>query len=347
MTKSVRYLLALIAGAALLLGGCSAIDEDRSDCGNDFGINYELRLVTNMSTEIRTELGMDTQIAVAGALKTFLQDIFTDFAHDVDLSFYDVRDGFLRLHHEKHTMDASETSYSLFLPVRAYMHTAVANLSYNPVVDLTGDETCYEARLQQVDQDTLDIHTTGLFTARLPMDVLEGVDQEFNVHLYMANCASALVLDPRNVGIEDMKAFSTGYATSFAVCDSIFRFPDAKDPVIRARRINVPGDPNYCFCSVNFPSREEPRTRTVIDTTDPFITDLQDESLWEYHVYVTLSDGSITKSVLYLRSPLRAGQFKVITGRIGDQGEVITDDLDVGVSVQLDWNEGINHEIPL
>ena len=49
--------------------------------------------------------------------------------------------------------------------------------------------------LQQVAGDTIDSHDTGLFTARLPMRVLNGVNQNFDVRLYMANCAVCLIID--------------------------------------------------------------------------------------------------------------------------------------------------------
>lgn len=337
--RRFRFFTAL--GAALLLaGGCCAIDEDRSDCDQDFGIDYELRLVTNMSTEIRTQLGMETDVAVAAALKEYLKDIFTDFAHDVDLSFYDVQGDSLRLHHESHIMDANQTSYALFLPVRRYMHTAIANLEDNRQAVLRDDDRCHPAKLRQETPDTIGIHGTGLFTARLPMDILEGTDQQFHVHLYMANCASALVLDPRQVATTQVKAFTTGFATGFSICDSLFRF-SGKGPVVRTERVPVNDSPELCFCSVNFPSREKPQTKVVIETEDPFLAEAQEESLWEYHVYVTLPGGSITRSVLYLRKPLRAGQLKIIRGYLGGEGQVITEDHDVGVSVQLDWTPGM------
>ena len=40
----------------LTAGSCSVIDEDQSDCVEQAKLDYELRLVTNMTTELRTEL---------------------------------------------------------------------------------------------------------------------------------------------------------------------------------------------------------------------------------------------------------------------------------------------------
>ena len=91
-------------GAAL--AGCSMIDEDQSDCGKEAKIDYELRLITNMSIEIETQLDEINDKDVIEALREYLKNIFTDFAHDVDLSFYDTQGDSARLYHDQHVMDA-------------------------------------------------------------------------------------------------------------------------------------------------------------------------------------------------------------------------------------------------
>ena len=42
--------------ALLLLTGCSTIDDDLSDCGVDYQMDYHLQLVTNFNTELQTQL---------------------------------------------------------------------------------------------------------------------------------------------------------------------------------------------------------------------------------------------------------------------------------------------------
>ena len=115
-----------MAVALVLPQGCSLLDENLEDCEKDHLLNYELRLVTNMSTEINTQLetdiSTDVELAAAAALRNYLKNIFTDFAHDVDLSFYDVVEDSVRLHHEAHIMDANQSSYTLYIPVHRYMH---------------------------------------------------------------------------------------------------------------------------------------------------------------------------------------------------------------------------------
>lgn len=353
--KMRTHTIALWLMSLLLMVGCSTIDDDLSDCGNEYELDYELRLVTNMTTELKTQLSTQTELSLAHSLRTHLSDVFTDFAHDVDLSFYDTQGDSLRLQHDEHIMDANQASYTLNLPKRQYMHLAVANIVDDKLVDLVDDDRCHRSKLillqggslRSIDDDAIDSHTTGIFTARQPMEVLEGVDQEFNVHLYMANCAAVLVIDTIGSGVKDIKVYSKGFATGFNIADSSYVFV-SEPPLVRTRLVTSEDDENgeLAFCSVTFPSREaddsegNSKTRTVIETEDPFITPLADESLWEFHIYATAHDESTTLTKLFIRHPLRAGQLMIIKAKARPDGSVDTSNPTVGVSVTLNWNEG-------
>lgn len=343
----------------LAFASCSTIDDDLSQCGNDYELDYELRLVTNMTTELKTQLTTETELNLAQALRTHLSDIFTDFAHDVDLSFYDTQVDSLRLQHDEHIMDANQASYTLYLPMRQYMHLAVANIVDNPLVSLANDERCHQSTLLQnpslsqapvlrsESDEIVQSHTTGIFTARQPMEVLEGVDQQFNVHLYMANCAAALVVDTIGSGIREMKVYATGFATGFNIADSAFIYSN-KPPLVIANPVQAQNSDEVAFCTVNFPSPEpeptEASTRVVIETTDPFVGPTSDKSLWEFRIYTMTHDGTTTENVLYIRRPLRAGQLMIIKVKARPDGSVTTGDSTVGVSVTLNWNDGGHHE---
>ena len=121
------------------------IDEDQSDCGVQAKVDYEMRLVTNMSTEIQTQLTTQMDLEMATALRNYLSGIFTDYAHDVDLSFYDTVGDSVRLKHDRHIMDANEASYTLNLPMRQYMHLAVANLVEHEHVPRLGKQVARHA----------------------------------------------------------------------------------------------------------------------------------------------------------------------------------------------------------
>lgn len=321
---------------AAAFNGCSLIDEDLHNCGKECKIEYELRLVTNMTTEINTQLDIITDLQVSDALKNYLSNIFTDYAHDIDLSFYDVKEDSLRLHHENHIMDGSQTSYTLHIPVRHYMHTAAANVLENGTVKLDGDERCHTARFLQEASDTIGVHRTGLFSARLPMNVEEGIDQTFNVRLYMANCAAALVVTNEQCPkMRDMRVVTTGFASGFALADSVYHFNGSS--VIRADRLDLPGMEKLCFVSVNFPSRDPLPTRSYIETEEPFKGSGTGETLWEIQAYVTLEDGTVTRTVFSLDEPLRAGEFRILRARTRGDGGLAPFDSKVGVSVELGW----------
>ena len=101
------------------------------------------------------------------------------------------------------------------------------------------------------------------------------------------------------------------------------------------------------FCSVTFPSPEQPATRTVIETEEPFVRPEADGSLWELRVYIVTSDGSTTENILYVNTPLLAGQLKVIKAKVRANGSIGTDDKTVAISVKLNWNEGGGHDVEL
>lgn len=335
--------MGLLLSAFWLTAGCSSIDDDLSDCDNNFKVDYQLRLVTNMTTELKTQLTTITELSVANALMVHLKDIFTDFAHDVDLSFYDTEGTLNRLQHDQHIMDANQSSYTLTLPMRKYMHLAIANIKNNDVVSLTKDEYSPSSMLQQAKgqvTDGLEIlppHTTGLFTARQPIEVLSGVDQTFNVHLYMANSAVALVLDTKEQPYADLKVYATGFAEAFYIRDSTYVFTNTS-PLVKAEPVATESK-LLCFCSVNFPSRDDiPATKSRAEKEPAF---------WQFKVYLTKTDGTVTETILDINEPLQAGNLKIIKGELDDDGAVKPYNSTVGVSVTLNWNSGGDYVTPI
>ena len=358
MMKRAFGILSII----LAFTGCKLIDEDLSGCPDEYTIKYEMRLVTNVQTEIETELSLVTEQHAAKALREYLKDIFSDFAHDVDLSFYDDQPPMEVLQHFTDIMDANQTEYTLHLPVRQYMHLAVANIVDNHLVGLSGEQQCHSSILKQTTPDGKSItpHNTGLFTARLPMDIIEGIDQQFKVNLYMANCATALVMDRSKApALKGISAFTTGFAESFGIADSTYTFDS--EFLVKADELAVEDGPFGCWVTVNFPSRDvkgpgpspapaagkTPSTKVVIETTDPFIAASADESLWEWRVYVTLADDTVVETCLGLAKPLRAGQLKILKVRIDTDGRIIPDDATVATSVNMNWQAGPGGEVIL
>jgi hypothetical protein len=170
------------------------------------------------------------------------------------------------------------------------------------------------------------------------MEVLSGVDQTFNVHLYMANSAATLVLDTKGHAFSDIKVYTTGFADAFYVRDSTYVYSETP-PLVIAERVATDSK-LLCFCSVNFPSRDampaSVKTRAQGDA-----------SLWQFKVYLTKTDGTITETILDIDEPLKAGDLKIIKGELDDEGAVRPYNSTVGVSVTLNWNDAGNYDTPL
>ena len=350
MVRSFRHILWVLLGAAALTG-CCLVDEDMADCETEYEIRYEVRLVTNMSSELKVRLGQEADAPIASAIRARLQDVFSDYARDIDLGFYDVIRGeaagdSLRRHHGRHELNGSEGRFSFYLPVREYMHLAVANEVQSGLVSLEGDGVCHRSRLVQEVRDTVPSHRSALYTARLPMKVSAEGPYRFDATLYMANSATALVVDTLGSHIRKLEAYATGFATGFNVCDSTYAFQYT--PYVKPDRVDVPGTGSACFVTVNYPSRDtRPGTRTIVDTEAPFISDPAGEPLWNYWIYATLPDGTVTRNRLLVYNPLRAGQLRILRVRLYPNGSVTPGDPTVGVSVTLDWRPGMDQEIIL
>ncbi|MBO7419108.1 MAG: hypothetical protein J6U14_09285 [Bacteroidaceae bacterium] len=347
--------IGLFLVAMLAFTACGQIDDDLSDCEVTPGpgpepeleANFQINVITNVKTnEVEAELStVDKE--VADAIREYLKDIFAEYAHDIDLSFYNTEGDSSRLYHESHIMDARERAYKMHLPVRDYMHASMANIEDNPLVASVGVERNHTLALNQVKKDTIDSHNTGLFTGRLPMHLVANQSQTFDVNLYMANCSSALVVDSTSVKISNMRAFATGFATDFQIADSAFVYP-AKSPMVKSDMLSVSGNTKeLVFCNVNFPSKNpyswlhvgsaSTRNDVIVQESDP----LEGISIWRYVALVTLPGGSVTRSDIWVKEPLLAGELKIIKGYLDGQGGVHTDsEAVVGVSITIDWKPG-------
>lgn len=351
MRKIWFYILSIAAMATWV--ACDQIDDDLSDCAVEFEVEYQLKLVTNLTTELETQLATVEDQEVRDAIRDYLKDIFTEYAHDIDLSFFATYTDSILLHHESHIMDANQRSYTLYLPVRDYMHLAMANTVNNTLVSPFGGDRCHTLTFNQQKRDTIGSHETGLFTARLPMKVLGNVSQRFNVNLYMANSSTALVVDSTGVTVNKVRAYATGFATDFQLADSAYVYAP-KAPMVKSDLLGISrAARTVAFCNVNFPSRnpynwwmkeEVASTRATNGVVIPEEEPEEGVPMWKYVVLVTLPNGSITRTDLTVIDPLLAGELKIIKGWLDDKGVVHTDDSRVGVSVMLDWNEGNEFE---
>ena len=323
----------LICASAIFLSltGCKyLVDEDLSDCGGYNEVDCELRLQTNMQAELATVLDLEGDIHVSNALETWMGGIFSAYARDIDLSFYDPEPDYHRLEHMMEKMNGQQAVYTFYLPAKEYLSNAVANIKDNTQVFLEDDDYYGSAILRQhAVNDTIDSFNTGIFTARKEIRLEEYEDRKIDIHLYFANAASALVLDEakgRSAG--SVKVYATGFADAFRIADSSFVFQNKT--IVRTKELEVDGGFETCYAAIHFPSRDE-----------------AEGNIWGWHVYTTLPDGSVTLSVVGVNEPLQAGCLKIIKANIYENGVVSVTDPTVSVSVMLDWQEGGTHDVEL
>lgn len=329
---------------ALLLTSCGFIDDDLDDCYIDMQADYELRLVTNENLELARTLS--DRPGIADALHQHLSGVFTDNGRDLDLSFYLNN---VRQHQQTEDMNSASTKHvNMQLPIEDYTHLAIANLQGNNVLALQNGDSYNQAAIKLPTGDaTIASQKSGIFTGRHAFtNMVRGI-HTYHMPLYIANSAAAIVLDPRTCKYTDIKVFTSGFATAFNVADSTYFYDNS--PMVLSDKVNLPDTTKWiAYCGVSYPSREPSSnarslnytTRSVTQTDQPFLYADCGENIWQYETYVTMTDGTTTKTTLSIRHPLRAGQLKIIVGFIDDQGVVRLYDTDLGESVDVKWEKG-------
>lgn len=338
----LRKLVSILAFALMLViapTSCTIIDDDRSDCVQDFTVHYEVTLHTNLSTQVQTVLRNRAEMKVADILMDSLKNIFREYASDVELSFYIDND---RKYHDEIIVNSGQKYIELDLPADNYRHLALANLKMEPQVIPMHNDRADVAYLSQVDKDTIDIHSVGFFSARKDINILYNVDQVFDVSLYMVNCASILVVCTDNVAYRDMKVYSSDFANGFYVNDSVFTY--TANPIVRDHRISTPPTNRELFYAVTFPSCDTAeQAQTMTRAGDETVGDDKGR-IWRKFVYVTMPDGSVTRTVVNATQPLLAGQATIVYAYLKPNGGIVSPNVDVSTSIQLNWKDGLEIE---
>ena len=325
ITRTFKAGILLLATTATL---SSCIDEDMSDCGKDYQIQYNLRLHTQLNTTIDADLNLSEEQGIASNLKQVLGNVFTDHAKDNDLSFFTEE---TLAHHEANPMDANSVSYTIFLPRNQYTNLALANTGAINNVSIKGADALGTLALSQEKTDTLDSHNIGLFSARLNIQE-DDFDQNLKTTLYMANCASAVVIDKNNVQAEEIFGFVKGMANNFAVKDSTYSYDYGT--VVRAQRVTGTNTHEALY-AVTFPSRDGIATTKTSDS---------ETGIWEFHVIVKMNS-KYTENILSFPTPLQAGDLRIVKVTLHPDGSFESKTQSVGVSVKLDWKPGGQHDI--
>lgn len=326
----------LLIVLALSFVGCKIIDDDLSVCGVDYDLLYKMKLVTNVQMTVEEKLGDITEKPIADSLKQWLAPIFSGTAHDLHMNFY-ATDATGELKQNRYEIiNASQKSYTLYIPREDYLHMAIVNMDQNTNMSIEGDAYAPALRVAQRTGDTLASHQTAVYTARLPMSMSDSASHSFNVNLYMISCAVALAITQPTTAIPPMQVVLSGTATGFNVRDSVFTF--SHPSLISSERVM-----DRCYAMVALPSRD-----TVASGMMPIKRQTASSALWELKTYVTLPDGKVTETILSVNTPLKAGTLEIIKVQLNDDGSVTpVQTTQVGASVTLDWKEGTNHEVEI
>lgn len=326
--KAIRF-LASMALALTTLTSC--IYDDLSDCGTNYHMRYTVEPSQALDTEIAAQLTSASEQAFGTKLKTALSPVFTDKAQDLHLSFFD-------LHHQSQyytmmQMQAHSASYDIYLQPQDFHHMALANLGAEPLLQVSNIENDAQLSLDitPAANDTIASQSIGIFTAQADIPSASS-QQDHSVTLYMKNCASALVLDRNGQAPTSVEAYIKNTASSFSVTDSTYHFTAPKT----VKMTPLTDDNFYGFYAATLPSQSE-RDNVTLPTENGY---------WEIHIIV-LQNGKYTKNVLKVSTPLRAGDFKIIKAKLTNNGGVVTNTQHVGVSVELDWKPGGNHEVDM
>lgn len=333
----MRYMKRLFGGGAVLASVVlftSCIDEDLSDCGLDYAIDYKMQLSLSLQDELDKEFVTADERVLAEMLREDLDDVLSDRAQQLDLSFYDVDDETLSKHSTM-TPNANQLSATFYMDKGNYHNIALASTSTEEEMNILGHSDYSSLGLHHPEADTVDAHVSALYMGYEQLTV-ENQSGRFFVPLYMQNSVPVLVVNKNNSPARTIGAYVCSTAHGLMCADSVFVYENS--PVVRTI-CNDAGN-LVAYHSVCFPSVDEAEMRSG-GTSD------SEGSLWEMELYTQLPDGKYVKNILYMKEPLQAGMMKVIKVKLTDEGEVVSDNPEVGVSVELDWKPGGDFDIEM
>lgn len=325
-----RYFKALTTELLLLLTlqSCSLIDDDRSDCETTYSLDYELKVVSNINLQLSEQLQVSTGSQTLTTLNNYFSNVMQPTTSEVRLGFYPT-DGDAPVYYDRHTQGL-RTAFAISIPADNYRHVAVIGQE-DPAIFLRDTEQAATVRLTQLLNDTVESHNRAIMAGTLDMDVLGNANQSWEVDLYPADAAVAVVMK-KNPNVVRSRVFLADLATSFTPNDSTWHWDHPS--LVRTDAVDVAGTDSVAYCGVAFPSRmEAPGT---IDPENPAAKG----AIWRVIIQSDLPDGTTTRTVLYMQKALQAGDIRVIRIKVNDDGSVSTSDSNVGASVTLDWKKG-------
>lgn len=319
--------------SALPLSFVSCIDEDLSRCGVNYSIDYRIELSASLRLTLDQQLTAPAEQQLAVALRKDLADVMSERAAVMDLLFFMVDGGSLTKHQTEEP-DANSLSMTVYMNRGDYHNIALATTHKNVGVSIYDQSTYSGIRLLQESGDTIDAHQAAIYMGYELLEMDE-TSNRFYVPLYMINSVPVLVVDPDGSPAVTVAAYTRRTASGIVCSDSTFTY----DHSAVMRTLRTDGGGLVAYHSVCFPSTDTSTSRIGSDITE------EEGSLWEMDLYTRMPDGEYVKNTLYIKDPLRAGEMQIIKVKLDDEGRVVTDNPEVGVSVELDWKPGGDFDI--
>ena len=368
---AVALSVAVLSAAA---GACTLIDERTKDCPEEMTLSCTVSLISNKDEEMNDKLGTLHDLPLRAALEDYLSDVFVTNTHDVEMLFYDQRRRGKMTFRQTEVMDAEQKVFSLRVPSSDYRVAGVSNLSAVPMLSLENEDDGYALSLVQK-PGLVPSHPAAVYAARKRILVRDKEEQQHDIQFFMANAAAALALNCDSCEVRNIRVTFSGLADTFKILDSTYTFDQHAEmeadvidasPYVKDYENSDEESERFLYdifwerwtklplmvCAVSFPS---PNVGSAVIGTYPII--------WTINLYLTLADGSVTRSEIYIGKPLERGQLMIVKGWVTADGsfmatpphppyipgpdfpeppEPSADSTVVGVNVVLNWTEGMN-----
>lgn len=320
VTAKQHYAVALICIAGLLQ---ACIEEDMSTCLYGVEIEYHICLQTDFKDVLAREFTTPMEIELSQQLQTPLSAIFTEEVKDINFSFYAKSK---HKYDEVYDMNDSHHTHNFLINSKNYLHFAFANLAAEQSIERINQSKTETCHIAQIAGDTIDSHSVAQYAASKEIAV-QPVNSPFSMELSMQNAACVLALDPNGNKVKSIRSYIINTANAFHAQDRVFKFDNPQ--VIRMNPLHT--DDMYAMYGLSFPSRD------TYPTTPP--ADVE-PAIWRVHAYIALENGAVAESILSVKKPLKPEDLYIIKGVITSKGGIQSSSRDVGISVNLDWEQG-------
>lgn len=307
------------------------IDDDTSNCNHTYRFTYHMHAVSNTNDQITTQLSNDGDAALRQDLTSLLTPLLHPNQYGANLLFQDMGERSNLV--SPQTFIGDETSLTMMLCPNDYRHVAVTGTDKD-IAMLRDSMEITKAAISQPQKDTISSQQVALLSGRKEIKIT-GNEDNIHVHLFPANAAIAVVAK-QDATVKDVKIFFTDLASSFTLNDSTYHFD--QNAFVRTTLNTTANQAKKIYYALVFPSRDNAPGTIDKDNTQA------SGAFWRTIIMAEIADGTTTRTVLYVKKALHAGDVKIINITVGSNGAAESTDTNMGASVTLDWKNGGSYD---